>query len=43
LREANSQSPSEDIPRLSVNPKFLYHIYKIPSLVSILSQINPIH
>lgn len=41
--EADSCSDSQEIPRLSHNLKTHHSVHKSPSLVSILSQINPTH
>ena len=41
--EANRFSDSQEIPRISWNPKFLYRIYKGPPPVPVMSQINPVH
>jgi len=38
-----SHSASQEIPHLLQNLKFHYCVHKIPSSVTILSQMNPIH
>ena len=41
--EANWFAASEEIPRISRNPKVLYRTHKRPPTVSILGQPNPVH
>ena len=41
--EANWFAASQEIPRISRNPKVHYHTHKRPPPVSILGQPNPVH
>ena len=41
--EANWFEASQEIPRISRNPKIHYRTYKRPPPVSILGQPNPVH
>ena len=41
--EANWFAASQEIPRISRNPKVHYHTHKRPPTVSILGQPNPVH
>ena len=41
--EANWFAASQEIPRISQNPKVHYHTHKRPPPVSILGQPNPVH
>ena len=41
--EANWFAASQEIPRISRNPKFHYRTHKRPPHVSILGQPNPVH
>lgn len=40
--EANSCSDTQGIPSIIWNPKAHYHVHRSPTLVSMLSQLNPI-
>jgi len=41
--KANRFSASQQIPPILWNPKVHYRVYKYPPLVSIVSQLNPVH
>jgi len=41
--DANWFAASQEIPRISRNPKVHYHTHKRPPPVSILGQLNPVH
>ena len=41
--EANCFAASQEIPRISRNPKVQYRTHKRPPTVSILGQLNPVH
>jgi hypothetical protein len=41
--ESNSRPASQEFPCLLRNPEVYYRVYKIPPLIHILNQMNPIH